>query len=64
MNRAFIARWIRIPRSIGRLSASASSHPSLSSAAFIINMQNLIFGTHGTRNSSSRGAGVADRCLE
>jgi hypothetical protein len=37
MNRAFIARWTRMPHSIGRLSASASSHHSLSSAAFIIN---------------------------
>jgi transposase InsO family protein len=28
----------RMPHSIGRLSASASSHPGLSSAAFIINI--------------------------
>src|SRR5262245_43531868 len=35
MNRAFIARWTRMPHSTGRLSASASSHHSLSSAAFI-----------------------------
>src|SRR5262245_33844250 len=38
MNRAFIARWTRMPHSIGRLSASASSHHSLSSAAFITNI--------------------------
>src|SRR5262249_1916520 len=37
MNRAFIDRWTRMPHSIGRSSASASSHHSLSSAAFIIN---------------------------
>src|SRR5438034_4830249 len=38
MNLAFIARWTRMPHSIGRLSASVSSHPSLSSAAFITNI--------------------------
>src|SRR5262245_56870517 len=38
MDRAFIARWTRMPHSIGRLSASASSHHSLSSAAFITNI--------------------------
>src|SRR5215471_17712168 len=38
MNRAFIARWTRMPHSIGRLSASATSHHSLSSAAFIPNI--------------------------
>src|SRR5438067_13777717 len=38
MNRAFIARWTRTPRSIGRLSASGPSHPSLSLVAFIINI--------------------------
>src|SRR5262245_8166437 len=38
MNRAFIARWTRMPHSIGRLSASATSHHSLSSAAFITNI--------------------------
>src|SRR5947209_11468196 len=38
MNRAFIARWTRMPHSTGRLSASASSHHSLSSAAFITNI--------------------------
>jgi hypothetical protein len=46
MNRGFIARWTRMPHSIGRLSDSASSHHNLSSAAFITNIQNLIFGTH------------------
>jgi hypothetical protein len=35
---AFIARWTRMPHSIGRLSASALSHHSLSSAAFITNI--------------------------
>src|SRR5262245_52854306 len=38
MNRGFIARWTRMPHSTGRLSASASSHHSLSSAAFITNI--------------------------
>src|SRR5262249_3725823 len=38
MNRAFIGRWTRMPHSTGRLSASASSHHSLSSAAFITNI--------------------------
>src|SRR6266404_4421468 len=38
MNRAFIARWTRMPHSTGQLSASASSHHSLSSAAFITNI--------------------------
>ena len=37
MNRAFIDRWTGMPHAIGRLSASASSHHSPSSAAFIIN---------------------------
>src|SRR5262249_50379628 len=38
MNRAFIARWTRMPHSTERLSASASSHHSLSLAAFITNI--------------------------
>src|SRR5262249_8919480 len=38
MNRAFIARWTRMLHSTGRLSASASSHHGLSSAAFITNI--------------------------
>src|SRR6184192_3592748 len=38
MNRGFIARWTRMPHSTGRLSASVSSHHSLSSAAFITNI--------------------------
>src|SRR5262249_52700544 len=38
MNRAFIAHWRRKPHPIGRLSASAQSHHSLSSAAFITNI--------------------------
>src|SRR5262249_2645806 len=38
MNRAFIARWTRMPHSTGRLSASASLHHSLSLAAFITNI--------------------------
>src|SRR5262245_61373785 len=38
MNRAFIGRWTRMPHSTGRLSASASSHHSLSSAVFITNI--------------------------
>src|SRR5262245_302723 len=46
MNRAFIARWTRMPHSAGRLSTSASSHHSLSSAPSSPILQNLIFGTH------------------
>src|SRR5262249_20363146 len=38
MGRGFIARWTRMPHSTGRLSASASSHHSLSSGAFITNI--------------------------
>src|SRR5262249_54151243 len=38
MNRAFIGRWTRMPHSTEQLSASASSHHSLSSAAFITNI--------------------------
>jgi transposase InsO family protein len=38
MNRGFIGRWTRMPRSIGRLSASVPSHHSLSLAVFIINI--------------------------
>src|SRR5262249_14888787 len=38
INRGFIARWTRMPHSTGRLSASASSHHSLFSAAFITNI--------------------------
>jgi transposase InsO family protein len=38
MNRAFMARWTRMPHSIGRLSISASSHHGLSLAAFITNI--------------------------
>ena len=44
-----IDRWTRMPHSIGRLSASASSHPSLSLAAFITNIADLIFGTRTLR---------------
>jgi hypothetical protein len=43
MNRAFIDRWTRMLHSIGRLSASASSHHSPSSAAFIINTAESVF---------------------
>src|SRR5438552_3431983 len=35
MSRAFTARWTRMPHSTGRLSASVSSHHSLSSASSI-----------------------------
>ena len=38
MHRGFIARWTRMPHSTGRLSASATSYHSLSSAAFITNI--------------------------
>src|SRR5205823_974967 len=37
-NETRIHRWTRMPHSTGRLSASASSHHSLSSAAFITNI--------------------------
>src|SRR5262249_11202338 len=37
-SRAFIVRWTRMLHSIGRLSASASSHHSLSLAVFITNI--------------------------
>jgi putative tryptophan/tyrosine transport system substrate-binding protein len=38
MDREFIDLWTRIPRFIGRLSTSASSHHDLSLAAFITNI--------------------------
>ena len=38
MTREFIARLTKMPRSIGRLSASALSHHGLSSAVFITNI--------------------------
>jgi hypothetical protein len=38
MSREFIARSTKMPRSIGRLSASALSHHGLSSAVFITNI--------------------------
>jgi hypothetical protein len=38
MSREFIARSTKMPRSIGRLSASALSHHDLSSAVFITNI--------------------------
>jgi hypothetical protein len=38
MNREFIARSTKMPRSIGRLSASAQSHHGLSLAVFITNI--------------------------
>jgi ABC-type uncharacterized transport system substrate-binding protein len=38
MTREFIARSTKMPRSIGRLSASALSHHGLSSAVFITNI--------------------------
>jgi hypothetical protein len=43
MDREFIARWTRMPRSIGRLSALTPSHQSLSSAAFTINIADSDF---------------------
>src|SRR5262245_13012575 len=52
MNRAFIARWTRMPHSIGRLSASASSHHSLSLAAFITNIAESDF-RHAQDNEAS-----------
>src|SRR5262245_44440022 len=65
MDRAFIDRWTRMPHSIGRLSASASSHHSLSSAAFIINTAESDFRyTHGLWDHPSpapRGATATNR---
>jgi len=43
MSREFTARWIRMRRFIGRLSAAASSHRDLSLAAFITNIAGFNF---------------------
>src|SRR5262249_12328882 len=56
MNPAFIAHWTRMPHSIGRLSASASSDHSLSSAAFITNIAESDF-----RHSYQGDGGLATR---
>src|SRR5439155_7925157 len=53
-NETRIHRWTRMPHSTGRLSASASSHHSLSSAAFITNIAESDFrhahrGMHASR---------------
>ena len=44
------ARWTRMPRSIARLSASASSHHDLSLAAFITNIAESEFSAHTHRS--------------
>src|SRR5437763_15594704 len=56
MNPAFTARWTRMPHSTGRLSASASSHHSLSSAAFITNISESDFrhAQHRSRSAKAR----------
>jgi len=51
IDREFIDLWTRIPRFIGRLSTSASSHHDLSLAAFITNIVESDFGTHRTASS-------------
>jgi hypothetical protein len=56
MNRAFIARWGML-HSIGRLSASASSHPGLSLAAFITNIAESDFRyTHRMKDQLSKAS--------
>src|SRR5438445_10385888 len=65
-----IARWTRMPHSTGRLSASVSSHHSLSSAAFITNIAESDFrhahaspGTQPTPPAPPRpeeGAAIGD----
>src|SRR5437879_430109 len=60
MNRGFIARWTRMPHSTGRLSASVSSHHSLSSAAFITNIAESDFRHAQAKRISERvKAGMA-----
>src|SRR5215471_15908034 len=55
MNRAFIARWTKMPHSIGRLSTSASSHHSLRSAAFITNIAESDFRHAHPASTFDRG---------
>jgi hypothetical protein len=57
---AFIARWTRMPHSIGRLSASALSHHSLSSAAFITNIAHSSRATHPARSHRYAAVSVLD----
>jgi len=45
-SREFIARWAKMPHSLARLSASASSHRDLSSAVFITNIAESDFSVH------------------
>src|SRR6266498_5555301 len=53
MSREFIARSTKMPRSIGRLSASALSHHGLSSAVFITNIAESDFRyTHRSKMAS------------
>jgi hypothetical protein len=64
MNRAFITRWTRMPHSTGRLSASASSHHSLSSAAFITNIAESDFRYTQLHENDFIMASKIDRMLE
>src|SRR5215831_1621566 len=59
MNHAFIAHWTRMRHFIGRLSASASSHHSLSSVAFITNIAESDF-RHAQRLFRLNGRDQAD----
>src|SRR5262249_49495502 len=62
MNRGFIARWTRMPHSTGRLSASATSHHSLSSAAFITNIAESDFRhAQAELAATDRGRAITDR---
>ena len=73
MDREFIDLWTRIPRFIGRLSTSASSHHDLSLAAFITNIAGSDFRyTQGLvradlpvslSSSASRGSSAFGACL-
>jgi hypothetical protein len=66
MNRGFIDPWARIPRFIGRLSTSASSHHDPSLAAFITNIvdsdfrytQDCIISTSGYDFGKDSGGGA------
>src|SRR2546430_2192186 len=58
MTREFIARSTRMPRSIGRLSASALSHHGLSSAVFITNIAESDF-----RHTQGQAPGAGCRAI-
>src|SRR5256886_8702921 len=63
MNRGFIARWTRMPHSIGRLSISVSSHHSLSSAAFTTNIAESDF-RHAQRQVMAANDKIIDPHLD